>query len=210
MDELELLKKSWKRQEQYLPKIEVDEIYRMIHRQSSSTVKWIMIIAILEFSFWIALTLGMRYLDASGASAKLTEAGTIFIRIFEIVNIGIHLVFITLFVRNYRMIETKNSTTNLMKHILRTRKTVNYYVVYNIIGAAIGFAFGFYTSITHMDSQSSTLILNNWKTLGGFVLISIFVFMLFLAILWGFYRLIYGILLRRLKNNYNELRKIEP
>ena len=41
MDELELLKKDWRKKEEYLPKLSYDEIYKMIWKKSSSIVKWI-------------------------------------------------------------------------------------------------------------------------------------------------------------------------
>ena len=52
MDELDLLKKDWKKQEANLPKMSYNDIYKMIHKKSSSIVKWILIICIVEFLFW--------------------------------------------------------------------------------------------------------------------------------------------------------------
>ena len=51
MDELELLKKDWKKQEGSFQQIGEKEIYGMLHKGSSSIVKWILIISILEFLF---------------------------------------------------------------------------------------------------------------------------------------------------------------
>ena len=52
MDELDLLKKDWKKQEGNYPKLSYDEIYKMIWKKSSSIVKWIFVISIIEFLFW--------------------------------------------------------------------------------------------------------------------------------------------------------------
>ena len=49
MDDLDLLKKDWKKQEKNLPHLSYDEIYKMIWKRSSSIVKWIFIISIVEF-----------------------------------------------------------------------------------------------------------------------------------------------------------------
>ncbi len=47
MEELDLLKKHWKK-ESDLPKISKDEIGVIIHKKSSSVVKWIFIISVIE------------------------------------------------------------------------------------------------------------------------------------------------------------------
>ena len=56
MDELELLKKDWQKKEGLMPKLSYDEIYSMLWKKSSSIVKWIFIISIIEFVFWLAIS----------------------------------------------------------------------------------------------------------------------------------------------------------
>ena len=48
INELDLLKKDWKNKTNFEQVTESD-IYKMIHKKSSSIVKWILIISILEF-----------------------------------------------------------------------------------------------------------------------------------------------------------------
>ena len=55
MDELDFLKKDWKRQEAELPKVSVESIYTMIHKRSSSLMKWILYVSIFEFVLWTIL-----------------------------------------------------------------------------------------------------------------------------------------------------------
>ena len=57
MDELELLKKDWKKQEGSFHQISEKEIYGMLHKGSSSIVKWILIISVLELILWISISL---------------------------------------------------------------------------------------------------------------------------------------------------------
>ncbi|MCB0372669.1 MAG: hypothetical protein KDD31_06665, partial [Muricauda sp.] len=57
LDELELLKKDWQKREANLPKLSYDEIYKMIWKKSSSIVKWIFYISIIEFVFWAGINL---------------------------------------------------------------------------------------------------------------------------------------------------------
>ena len=55
--DLENYKKLWKNQPQEGKKLSAVEIYKMAHKRSSSIVKWIFIIGILEFLFWIGINL---------------------------------------------------------------------------------------------------------------------------------------------------------
>ena len=49
MDELEFLKQDWKRQEADLPVVSTDSLYTMIHKRSSSLMKWLLYVSIFEF-----------------------------------------------------------------------------------------------------------------------------------------------------------------
>ncbi len=52
MDELELLKKDWETSSKNYPELNNEELYKLIYKRSSSIVKWIFIISLLEFAFW--------------------------------------------------------------------------------------------------------------------------------------------------------------
>ena len=52
MDELELLKKDWKNNNEQFKQVSENEIYGMLQKSSSSIVKWIFIISILEIILW--------------------------------------------------------------------------------------------------------------------------------------------------------------
>ena len=60
MDELELLKKDWKKDTNTYPQLTHKEIYTMIHAKSSNIVKWIFIISLLEFVFWLAISVLLK------------------------------------------------------------------------------------------------------------------------------------------------------
>ena len=52
MDELELLKKDWQQKDEHLPRLSYDEIHTMIWKKSSSIVKWIFYISIIEVALF--------------------------------------------------------------------------------------------------------------------------------------------------------------
>ena len=60
MDELELLKKDWQKEDSKYPKLSYDEIYKMILKKSSSIVKWIFIISLLEFALWTLISFALK------------------------------------------------------------------------------------------------------------------------------------------------------
>jgi hypothetical protein len=211
MDELELLKKDWKKQEKSLPKLSYDEIYKLIHKKSSSIVKWIFIIGIAEFLFWAGLNLIIPddYLEIY----KQFHLENILFGI-NMVHYGITVVFLYLFYKNYKAICVKDSTTVLMNRILKTRKTVNYYVYYNIImfvGLSIAFNIVMFSNpdllMEFMEQDNATINSDSFLNILLVVQIITVVFVSGLLLLW--YRVIYGILLRKLKKNYNELKTLE-
>ena len=212
MDELELLKKDWQKKEEHHPKLSFDEIYKMIWKKSSSIVKWIFYISIAEFLFWIAISLvPIENENFNGNGADYFETISM---ILNIVSFGIILFFVVKFYLNYRSINTTDSAQTLMKKILSVRKTVMQYVWFNLIIFAVSMilfivgvlmydpeGFGISESVSSADNQMVIWIL----IIGAFVLITLLIAFL----LWLFYKLIYGILLKQLNANYKELKKLE-
>lgn len=211
MDELEILKQDWQKQEGNYPKLSYDQIYKMIWKKSSSIVKWIFVISILEFLFWSVLTLFLADKD------YWIELDRIHLKEFTIfsyiVSYGITFYFIYRFYRNYIRISATDDVSALMENILNTRRTVKYYIAFVLISTGAVFLivtyFTFYyhavnTSVTQAEEFAFSP--RQWAMFMGIMFLILIVF---LGLIWLFYRLIYGILLRRLKRNYKELKKLE-
>ncbi|NRA94305.1 MAG: hypothetical protein HRU26_16835 [Psychroserpens sp.] len=212
MDELELLKKDWKKDKEVFPKLSYDEIYGMILKKSSSIVKWIFIISLLEFVFWIFISFGLKAsgynLDVEGLEGNL---GFIIISVFSY---GILAYFFYRFYMNYRTINTTDSAKTLMENILRTRKTVKQYVFFNLLVLVIGTAYMMPHALN--EDESTRAIIETAKANGeifkyylSIALVTIVALVIAIAFLLVFYWLIYGILLKRLNRNYYELKKLE-
>jgi hypothetical protein len=208
MKELDLLKKDWQKNVAFEQVSEL-EIYKMLHKKSSSIVKWIFIISILEIILWTVISVFFNT-DDYLKNIKHEELD-IYFEALTVFNYAVILVFIYLFYKNYMVISTTVSIKQLMKDILKTRKTVQCYVWYNLGMATLSLLFGFYIAFAYNPEVAVLMdkIGNNTKvmviTIGIFVLI----IAAFLGLFWLFYRLIYGTLLRRLFTNYNELKKID-
>jgi hypothetical protein len=212
MDELDLLKKDWQNKEEHLPKLSFDEIYKMIWKKSSSIVKWIFYISIAEFIFWIAMVLiPFNSETFEGENAEIFNKTEL---VLNIISFAAILFFIFKFYQNYKKISTTDSAKALMKKIITTRKIVMQYVWFNVILFAVSFVLltieviiydpvnlGLTEKIAAAESQ--TLI---WIVIAGITILTI---LIFCSLLWLFYRVIYGILLKRLNINYRELKKLE-
>ena len=212
MDELEILKRDWKKNENFFNQITEKEIYGMLHKKSSSIVKWILVISILEILFWVVL--GLFSVDESYVNTLKTYHLQKIIPIASAVNYAVVLFFIYLFYKNYKTINTKDTVKQLMHSILKTRKTVQQYVWYNII---MSFSAILLISICQIkyDPNLNSIIKNSSESITeNTIYILIFVIYILVALLisgliWLFYRLIYGVLLKRLYKNYKELEKLD-
>jgi hypothetical protein len=206
MKELDLLKNDWQKNNSSFVPIQEVELYKMLHKKSSSIAKRIFVISVFEILFWTGISLFI-HTDANYTNIKIE----LFFEIFNYFNYGVIFIFIYLFYRNYLAISTLVSTNKLMNAILKTRKTVQYYVWYNLIIVFISMLIGFYIGFTN---NTKTLILKDDFTVNDtnlFVLIAIVVVCIGIVfgLFWLFYKLLYGVLLRKLLSNYKELEKIE-
>jgi hypothetical protein len=212
MDELDLLKKDWKKSEQTFHQYNEVDIYKMIHKKSSSIVKWILIVSILELFLWITASLYMKnsgFLDDFKSYDKYH-----FLTISEFISYAIIGVFINLFYLNYKKINTSNSVKELINRILKTRKTVQ-----NYVKVVIGFSFisSIFILLIQFNFDKNVMELTQQASQSGheyvFYLVTILIILFFLGlmlgILWVFYRIIYGFFLKNLYRNYEELKKID-
>lgn len=211
MDELELLKKDWQKKGEDLPKLSFDEIYKMIKKKSSSIVKWIFYISLIEFILW----LGIKFIptDSDGLNLENVELFSTLNTVLDLIFYAVVAFFVYRFYQNYRKINAADDARSLMKKIIKTRSTVMKYVWFNLIYFAFVMVV---VSIEFIISNPDSGFAENIATgdnsfliwlVFGLLLIGTILFFAF--ILWLLYRVLYGILLKRLNENYRELKKLE-
>jgi len=201
MDLLDNYKKAWDNQPEDAHKVSSLEIYKMAQSKSSSIVKWIFIIGIAEF---VGLNSLYFFIDMGEAMKEYEKLGIEnFVFYSQIAAYIILFYFLAKFYQNYKRISVIASTNTLMKKILKTRKTVRNYVIFNL---------GYMVLIIMVVSIAS-INMNfeelNTKQLLLIVLSTLIATLLILGLLWLFYQLLYGILLRKLNRNYKELAKLD-
>ncbi|WP_433829213.1 hypothetical protein [Flavobacterium anhuiense] len=209
MKELDLLKKDWQKSAASFQQISETEIYKMIHKKSSSIVKWILIISILEISFW---TFSNLFINTDDVLRKINHPEIVTaLEFLTYFNYVVVLIFVYIFYKNYKTISTTVATKSLMSAILKTRKTVQYYVWYNLGMIVITAILSFFIAFVYnpdMEFLREKLALNG-KAMFATIGILFLVILGFFGLFWCFYRVIYGTLLRRLYANYKELKKID-
>ena len=174
----------------------------MVQKKSTSIVKWILIISIAEFLLPYVLIL---FTDLETPSRIYAEYGISELTIYySVVHFIVILGFIYMFYKNYRNISAVSTVKNLLSDILKTRRTVKYYIYFNLIMMGILGLHSFYL-IINSDMFIDKLPENANLTL--IWIIAVTLYGLVLLLFWCFYRVIYGYFLRKLNRNYKELRK---
>lgn len=202
MKELDLLKKHWK-ENQNFPKVSTQEIHKMIHKKSSSIVFWILGISIAEFILLniLSFLFTSKPMDESLGDAPIF---TFVMNNIDYLSGLISIIFIVLFYRNYRKIHVASSTSMLMKQILKTKQSVNYYIYTNIVVFIMAFILIVVNFIYHNMDKEVTIRMH-LIAFGALVLVCA----AFLGIVWLYYKLVYGFLIKKLMRNYKELEKID-
>lgn len=204
MKELDLLKKDWQKNNAFEQVSEL-EIYKMLHKKSSSIVKWILIVSIIEF---VVLN-GISFLINDPKYDEFIRLHP-YINYLEKFNYVVIVVFIYLFYRNFKSISVLNSSKTLIKHILKTRKIVTYYIYWNILIGGVSGALSFIEGFNEGYTKGSNQLGNKGNSvLDANCITIIIVALLIMGIIWLFYKLLYGRFLSKLKENYTELKKID-
>lgn len=216
MKELDLLKKDWQKNSDSYQQVSENEIYKMIHKKSSSVVKWIFMVSIIELGLGLILGLILSFTKYDKKTVELIKHLDIY-GYYIITSVLLYVVifyFIFRFYTMYRKIAVDDNTKKLISTILRTRKVVKQYIAFNLsFFAVFCILFGGYLFYEgYLEAASRNGVLHPEMPL-NIALISFLVLILVTALFtftfWLIYKLIYGILLKRLQNNYEELKKID-
>ena len=204
MEDLKQYRQAWKEQQCADNQVDTGTLTKMIHRKSSSIVKWIFYISLIEFSIFILLDV---FTSKDWSEIKATGMYTYTIISFMLFY-AVIIFFIFLFYKNYKSISVTNNTKGLIKSILKTRQSVKYYITTNIVMLAVGTVTAAYISFQDPEYVEIIENLTENKGVDGQLIAWGIVFVLILVaigVLLLIYQLIYGILIRKLNDNYKEL-----
>ena len=202
MTKIDDLKDVWNSQSASKIQFSETDIYKMVHKKSASIVKWILYISIAEFLLFSITTIFMK---SSDVESEIGIAS--FVKAVNIINYCLILPsFIYVFYRNYKSICVNDNAKKLISDILKTKKSVSYYVYSQLILAGIVlfvtlYKFSLSDSFFKAFPEDINMLLV-W-------VIFIFIILFFLFFIWLVYKLLYGILLSKLTFNHKELLQSE-
>ncbi|WP_046744291.1 hypothetical protein [Kordia zhangzhouensis] len=207
MEELDLLKKDWKKQEAQQPKLSFEDIDKMTHKKSSSLVKWIFYVSLFElgFGFIVAALLFIFQPEAMEEPATPGWFNWFYYLSFLVVFYFIYKFFI-----NYKKISTTSSVKELMQNIMTTRKTVKYYIIYSLSAIAVSVCVavptGFIQGAGGIEQFKAEATLSSYLMLA---LVTILLACIIVLIFYAIYYLLYGLLTKKLQRNYKELKQLK-
>ena len=214
MDELELLKKDWKENKSDdFKNYTEQELFAMTKKRSVSIAKWVFIIALLELGFWFLI----GYLMPSSSEDKeyyevLNNIPLIKGILYVLGEFATYLPFVfigSLLYLNFK-IKREENPKKLMEKILLMKKCIQWYiriflgeiVVFFIISMILSF----YIESNSLEGKELEELYLFAFVMFIPLLMIIFIFALFLRFI---YHLVYGKLLQKLKQNYEELSRME-
>ncbi len=210
MDELELLKKDWGKEGSTYKKLSANEIYPILQKKSSSIAKTLFYISVGELVFWILINT-IPYFSSDSYRERLDAVYSndyVFVALTAL-SYGVILLFIYLLFKAHKAISATDNAKKLMESILKTRRVIKYYVIYNLVMAFVSMLVGLYFAIINDPKLENTISHFNNKQIIVAYAIVIGVTAFLIVAVWLFYKLLYGLLLKRLNRNYKELKKLE-
>ena len=205
MDELELLKKDWKENKSDdFKNYTEQELFAMTKKRSVSIAKWVFIIALLELGFWFLIVYLMPSSSSEDKYQDIPFVDVVF-NVMDIISILLPFVFIgSLLYLNFK-IRTEENPKKLMEKILLMKKCIQWYIRIFLGEVALFFiismALSFYTNYYILEGEELVALF-----VSVMLIVFIFILVLFLRFI---YHLVYGNLLHKLKQNYEELSRME-
>ena len=214
MDLLDKYKKTWGLQPKNIDKISSEEIYKMARSKSISIVKWIFILGLIEFLIGIIFMLLNIYQNQTYdmlATDLLTRKYLLYL---SFLTVPFLLYFLNMFYNNYKNISVTDNTRVLMEMIKKTRRSVRNYILFNLAIIVLGSII--ITFISLKNSTRDIILRNqiinfklNFDDDESIIIIMVIITVIILTVIWSFYQLIYGNLLKKINRNYRELKKLD-
>jgi len=216
--DIDSLKKTW--QDQTISDgYNQDEIEVMLNRKSRNYVKYILWISIAEFVIFgiinfVALFSSSFHTDFTSILNKLqirnqNEVEFSLDKIYNCMKIASLFItgfFVVIFYRNYKKITIESNLKKFITHILDFKKAVNLFIFSNIILLLL--FIGSFTSFIVFTIRKQNIEIDN-PTFWGLITGVVFSLLICIIIILLYYRIAYGIILKRLSVNLKQLKKID-
>ncbi|KMQ67865.1 beta-carotene 15,15'-monooxygenase [Chryseobacterium sp. FH2] len=216
--DLDRFKKTWQEQP-VQQKYDNNEILQMLNKKSRNYVKYIFWISVFEFLFFSVMglfyflqgeetTTFLNVLEKLGAK-RTTELENNFDNIYlglKILSLLVTAYFVFKFYQNYRKIKIEENLKALITRIIKFKKTVNAFILISI-ALLVAFTSIFTVFIFYALNSQNIEPANSALTI--FIIGIILSTGLTVALIWLYYRLVYGIIMRKLDKNLTQLKDID-
>lgn len=216
--DLDSFKETWQ-QQPVQPKYDTSEIESMLNKSSRNYVKYILWISLVEFILILGANLYYTFLgeDTTDLMSVLGKLGidnsdqfqTTLTQLYlalKMVSLALTGIFVYLFYQNYRKINIEANLKKLILQIIKFKKTVQLFIVANI---ALVILFTLVLGIFTFSVLAQQNIELTNPTLIGFIAGLVLTMGISVVLIWIYYRVVYGFILRRLGKNLEQLQNIE-
>ena len=220
MDEFDLdqYKKTWQSQDRQ-QKYNSNDILEVLNQKSRNYVKYIFWICVAEFIVFGGITFFYTFFgnDSNSLLSLLQKIGlnetpnmkadiAHFNFLSKVLSLVVTGIFAIVFYNNYKKINIESNIKQFILQIFKFKKTVRYFIITNILLLVLFnvliavFIFGY------INEQNLHLPSYNWWIL---VISILFTFGVSLLLIYIYYKLLYGIILKKLSKNLEQLKEIE-
>ncbi|MFV0218754.1 hypothetical protein OBK23_03575 [Empedobacter falsenii] len=212
--ELDDLKSIWgsiKEEE----KFDQNQIFQMLKKKSSTTIKWLFIFTFFEFILFLVYNL---YVLISGKNFFNNEVKTLVeektinnYEIASVFSIVITFGFLVMAYRYFKKIDLNQSVVDLMKNIISFRRLVNLFILFTVLSLIVSSSPFYYElgQSIYLAKHAHDIqpILNNAAIYGWIAIITAVAFIVIIGTVY--YGIIYFLFLRKLQQNMKELKEMK-
>lgn len=216
--DIDALKKTW--QDQVISDgYNQDEIEVMLNRKSKNYVKYILWISVAEFIVFgvinfITIFSSDFHTDFTNILNKLqirnqSEVEFSLDKIYnsmKILSLFITGIFVVVFYLNYKKIDVESNLKKFIIHIIKFKKTVNLFIFSNVLLLVL--FIGSLISLLTVTIRQQNIHVDN-PTFWSLVIAVSLSLLISVVLILLYYKLAYGILLKRLSKNLKQLEKID-
>ncbi|WP_313098936.1 beta-carotene 15,15'-monooxygenase [Epilithonimonas sp.] len=216
--DIDSLKKSW--QEQVISDgYNQDEIEVMLNKKSRNYVKYILWISVAEFLVFgvinfITIFSGDFHTDLTNILNKLQirnqpEVEFSLDKIYNsmrILSFFITGIFVVVFYLNYKKIDVESNLRKFIIHIIKFKKTVNLFIFSNVLLLVLFIAS--LISLLTVTIRRQNIHVDN-PTFWSLIIAVSLSLLISIVLILLYYKLAYGIILKRLSKNLKQLEKID-
>lgn len=216
--DIDSFKKSWQNQT-IADGYNQEDIEKMLNKKSRNYVKYILWISIAEFfvfgminfitlfssNFHTDFTSILNRLQIKNQSQVEFSLDRIYnwMKVASLVITGI---FVIIFYINYKRINVEANLKKFITHIIAFKKTVNLFIISNIVLLLL--VIGCFTTFIIYTMRLQKIHIDN-PTFWGLISGVTFSLLICIILILLYYKIAYGITLKRLSKNLNQLKAID-